>query len=69
MGYCYFCDEWIGYYSDYFCEDCKKLKNLSNAVGVKKITENIKIRFDKQDDSSYDKPSDNTRSKSTQTSN
>ena len=41
MGYCYFCDEWIGYYSDYFCEDCKKLKNLSNAVGVKKITENI----------------------------
>jgi len=48
MGYCYFCeDEWVGYVSGgYYCVACLKLQQLCKAVGVEKITQSIKIKFD-----------------------
>ena len=50
MGYCYFCEsEHLGYLSmEYFCEDCKKLQALCKAVGVEKITQAIRVKFDKE---------------------
>lgn len=50
MGYCYFCEDvHIGYLTtQYYCENCLKLQQLCKAVGVDKITQSIKIKFDKE---------------------
>ena len=56
MTYCYFCEDvHLGYITtEYYCENCKKLQQLCKAVGVEKITQSIKIRFDKEKDKAKD---------------
>jgi len=52
MGRCYFCEDataenWFGY----FCEDCRKIKNIGNIYGfkeIKDVLEKVCIRNEKQ---------------------
>jgi len=47
MGYCYYCEEnWVGYLSGYFCEECERLRKVVKALGSRKICEKIKFKLE-----------------------
>lgn len=78
-GYCYLCEEEaIGYlFGGYFCEECEKVKQLVQFLGARKITESVRFKMEKIEETKLKRvefvsekecysascPSKNTRSK------
>lgn len=67
MTYCYLCSkEWTGYYGDYFCAECEKLRKVVMCIGAKKITDNIRFnpkKIELTDMSETGEPTYNLRSR------
>jgi len=59
-GYCYLCEEEaIGYlFGGYFCEDCEKVKQLVQFLGARKITESVRFKMEKIQETKIRRKSD-----------
>ena len=59
-GYCYLCEEEaIGYlFGGYFCEECEKVKQLVQFLGARKITESVRFKMEKIQETKMRRKSD-----------
>jgi hypothetical protein len=59
-GVCYLCEEEaIGYlFGGYFCEECEKVKQLVQFLGSRKITESVRFKMEKINETKMRRASD-----------